>query len=98
MSDDASFQGDCEDLMLTVLEVLIATGIPQSRLYKIVTRTGKQQINENHMIGGYQLSDGKIWVIGDTFKQNCRELDEVESIHVVSRYSRMDWGSFYNEI
>lgn len=93
---DNNFEGDCEDLTLTTAEILKITGIPDSHLYKIITKSGNTELDINHMIGGYQSHHGgKLWIFGDTFSNKVEVLREPNRTHKVVKYSRFDWGSDY---
>lgn len=93
-----TFQGDCEDLALTTIEILIDTGIPKEKLFKFLTRSGRNKTKANHMIAGFEDKAGQIWIIGDTFFKGIRKLEHVSNDHIIDKYSRVSWGSQYEAI
>ena len=95
---DKKFKGDCEDLALTVSELLILTGFPKESLYKILTISGTYNKQPNHMIGGYMDSNGEMWIFGDTFESRIRKLKHAGHHHTVYEYSRFDWILQYNPV
>lgn len=92
---DDTFEGDCEDLALTTIEVLIDTGIPREKLFKFLTRSGGNKTKVNHMVAGFEDKTGQIWIIGDTFNSNIRKLEHVRNDHIIDKYSRVSWASVY---
>lgn len=90
------FSGDCEDLALTSLEVFIGVGFPEDRLYKIITASGEDKSNINHMVAGYLDDNGVMWIFGDTFNKYVKRAEHVRDIHHLNLYSRYDWEQKYN--
>jgi predicted transglutaminase-like cysteine proteinase len=80
-----SWEGDCDDLASTVLDLLASHGAPLEDLYRliVVTKTGV-----GHMIGAIKEEDGgRFWIVGDTFKDSPYPVSSME--HKPHEYNRL---------
>jgi predicted transglutaminase-like cysteine proteinase len=90
--NNGKFEGDCDDLALTSLQIAEMTGIPNSRLYKIISKSGRTYNGDtaNHMVAGYKDKNGDIWIFGDTFIEFTYKYQPTSNLHKIHKYKRKD--------
>jgi hypothetical protein len=60
------WQGDCDDLASTVLDLLGRNGMALGDRYRLLVSTlGESQVD--HMVACAVDADGHFWIVGDTF-------------------------------
>lgn len=85
------FYGDCDDLALTGLKLAHLFGVPQSKLFRVISNATSDEDGEpNHMFAAYQTDDGQLFGFSDTFHRDVAFLTDT-SKHKVHYYSRADW-------
>ena len=62
----ASWQGDCDDLVATVLDLLGQAGLPLTQRYRLEVGS-KGSTTVNHLVGAVLSAEGQFWIVGDTF-------------------------------
>lgn len=63
---DADWQGDCDDLASTVLDLLARDGVALGRLYRLIVSTRRNDVPD-HMTACAWDDRGVCWIIGDTY-------------------------------
>ncbi len=77
------WEGDCDDLASTTLDLLSQNGMSPENMYRVmVSSTGGTIID--HMIGYARDDPGVLWVVGDTFGASYKVSD---MSHVEIQYS-----------
>lgn len=89
-AEGQQWQGDCDDLTLTTIEAAVRMGVSETRLYRALVAVQKTEGRQTktvmgHMVGVYEDTNGKFWVIGDTDgKKLMTSLDSYQGIKYVS--------------
>lgn len=60
------WQGDCDDLASTFLDILCRRGAALDQLYRLIV-SSTRSATPDHMIAGVRADDGVFWIGGDTF-------------------------------
>lgn len=58
------WEGDCDDLVSTVLDLLGRAGLPLEQRFRLVVRPSGSP--DQHMIGMAVDDGGQFWIVGDT--------------------------------
>jgi len=88
-----SWQGDCDDLVSTVLDLLGRAGVPLDHRYRLeVASRHSGQIN--HLVGAVVADDGGFWIVGDTFGAAYPAAD---MRHTAYEYSRLSEGKIVRQ-
>lgn len=62
------WQGDCDDLTLTTIELAVKAGVSETRLYRalVAVDKGDGKTAIGHIVGIYEDTSGNFWVVGDS--------------------------------
>jgi predicted transglutaminase-like cysteine proteinase len=72
-----TWQGDCDDLAVTTLDVMIRYGLARDRAWLVLADVQHTDVLD-HLIGMVQDIDGKFWIVGDTSSQNAYPVDKLK--------------------
>lgn len=63
-----AWQGDCDDLASTVLDILGRQGLPLESRYRLVVASAGDKRKPDHLAGCAIANDGSFLIVGDTFR------------------------------
>ena len=87
-----AWEGDCDDLVSTALDLMARAGLPLASCYRlIVDAAGKPG---DHRVGAALGDDGALYIVGDTFAA-CYPAGAMA--HVPGQYQRMDEAADHPE-
>ena len=73
MLDDSGFhlRDDCDGLASTVLELLAISGVPLTKLWRVVVLSPQAAPGAyiDHMVGMVEVDSGRKYIVGDTFSE-----------------------------
>lgn len=70
----AAWEGDCDDLASTVLDLLGRAGLDLEDRYRLTVSVGRNGVVD-HMVTAARDDDGRFWILGDTFAGSYRAED-----------------------
>lgn len=87
-----TWQGDCDDLASTTLDMLIRAGQPRRRAWLVLADV-EHKAKLDHLIGMVEDADGHYWIVGDTSAQTTypANLVKYRIVALASMEKPEDW-------
>lgn len=88
---DKPWADDCTGMASTVIDMLSRQGVSKAKLYRALVST-RFRGGPDHMVGLVEV-DGKLWVVGDTLKNDPWEYDDAKYVYTFKYISRVSDGT-----
>lgn len=93
---DRPWADDCTGMTSTVIDMLAKQGVPKDKLFRALVST-RFRGGPDHMVGLVDI-DGKLWVVGDTLKNDPYLYDDARFVYSFKYVSRVSDGTNWNAV